>query len=186
MTLNVAMIAPPWIPVPPPEYGGVEQVVDMLCAALTRRGHDVTLFAAPGTRAEADVRPVLDDAHPDEMQLAIYESDHVASAFDAIDEAAVTDRPYDIVHDHSGFVAFAFANRLATPLVQTLHAPFSDDTFAFYKRHGRKGQAIAISHYQAREVRPSCGSSTSSTTPSSSTTSPSSRRNHRICCGSGA
>ena len=54
------------------EYGGVEQVVDMLCAALTRRGHDVTLFAAPGTRSEADVRPVLEDAHPDEMQLAIY------------------------------------------------------------------------------------------------------------------
>jgi glycosyltransferase involved in cell wall biosynthesis len=88
------------------------------------------------------------------MQLAIYESDHVASAFDAIDQAAVTDRPYDIVHDHSGFVAFAFANRLATPLVQTLHAPFSDDTFAFYKRHGRKGQAIAISRYQAREAPP--------------------------------
>jgi glycosyltransferase involved in cell wall biosynthesis len=154
MTLNVAMVAPPWIPVPPPEYGGVEQVVDMLCAALTRRGHDVTLFAAPGTRSEADVQPILEDAHPDEMQLAIYESDHVASAFDAIDEAAATDRPYDIVHDHSGFVAFAFANRLATPLVQTLHAPFSDDTFAFYKRHGSKGQAIAISRYQAREAPP--------------------------------
>ena len=66
----------------------------------------------------------------------------------------MTDRPYDIVHDHSGFVAFAFANQLATPLVQTLHAPFSDDTFAFYKRHGRKGQAIAISRYQAREAPP--------------------------------
>src|SRR4051812_23841403 len=154
MTLHVAMIAPPWIPVPPPDYGGVEQVVDLLCAGLTRRGHDVTLFAAPGTDAEADVRPVLEEAHPDEMQLAIYESDHVGSAFDAIDEAATTDRPYDVVHDHSGFVAFAFANRLATPLVQTLHAPFSDDTFAFYKRHGHKGHAIAISRYQAREAPP--------------------------------
>jgi len=27
-------------------------------------------------------------------------------------------------------------NRLATPLVQTLHAPFSEDTHAFYARHG--------------------------------------------------
>jgi glycosyltransferase involved in cell wall biosynthesis len=154
MTLHVAMIAPPWIPVPPPEYGGVEQVVDLLCAGLARRGHDVTLFAAPGTRAEADVRPVLEDAHPDDMQLAIYESDHVASAFDAIDEAAEGNRPYDIVHDHSGFVAFAFANRITTPLVQTLHAPFSDDTFAFYKRHGRKGHAIAISRHQAHTAPP--------------------------------
>ena len=148
------MLAPPWIPVPPPDYGGVEQVVDLVCAELERRGHEVTLFAAPGSRSPADVEHVLEEPHPDEMQLAIYESDHVASAFDAIDEAAAAGSPYDIVHDHSGFVAFAFANRLATPLIQTLHAPFSDDTSAFYARHGHKGQAIAISRYQASQAPP--------------------------------
>jgi glycosyltransferase involved in cell wall biosynthesis len=152
MKLRIAMLAPPWIAVPPPEYGGVEQVLDLLCAELMRRGHDVTLFAAPGTRSRADVRSVLKESHPDDIQLAIYESDHVASTFDAVDEAATAGRPYDIVHDHSGFVAFAFAHRLATPLVQTLHAPFSDDTYAFYARHGRKAQAIAISRYQARHA----------------------------------
>jgi glycosyltransferase involved in cell wall biosynthesis len=134
MTLHVAMIAPPWIPVPPPEYGGVEQVVDLLCAGLTRRGHDVTLFAAPGTRADADVRPVLEDAHPDEMQLAIYESDHVASAFDAIDEAAATDRPYDIVHDHSGFVGVRVRQ-------STRHAARPDPARPVQRRHLRLLQA---------------------------------------------
>jgi glycosyltransferase involved in cell wall biosynthesis len=152
MKLRIAMLAPPWIPIPPPEYGGVEQVVDLVCAELGRRGHEVTLFAAPGSRSPADVQPVLEEPHPDEMQLAIYESDHVACAFDAVDEATADGRPYDIVHDHSGFVAFAFANRLATPLIQTLHAPFSDDTSAFYARHGHKGQAIAISRYQAEQA----------------------------------
>jgi glycosyltransferase involved in cell wall biosynthesis len=154
MQLRIAMLAPPWIPIPPPEYGGVEQVVDLVCTELERRGHEVTLFAAPGSRSPADVENVLEESHPDDMQLAIYESDHVASAFDAVDEAAAAGRPYDIVHDHSGFVAFAFANRLATPFIQTLHAPFSDDTTAFYARHGYKGQAMAISRYQASQAPP--------------------------------
>lgn len=149
--LRIAMLAPPWITVPPPQYGGVEQVVDLLSAELSRRGHRVTLFAAPGSESPAHVRPVLEDAHPDDIQMAIYESDHVASAFDGIEEAA---EPYDIVHDHSGFVAFAFANRIGTPLVQTLHGPFTDDTYAFYSRHGYKGAAIAISRYQARQAPP--------------------------------
>ena len=45
-------------------------------------------------------------------------------AFDDIDAAAADGHPYDVVHDHSGFTAFAFASRLATPLVHTLHGPF--------------------------------------------------------------
>ncbi len=37
--LRIAMLAPPWIPVPPPGYGGVESVVGALTEALVRRGH---------------------------------------------------------------------------------------------------------------------------------------------------
>ena len=33
------------------------------------------------------------------------------------------DPPFDIVHDHCGFTAFAFADRIDTPLVHTLHGP---------------------------------------------------------------
>lgn len=36
--LHVAMLAPPWISVPPPGYGGVESVVSVLTEALVRRG----------------------------------------------------------------------------------------------------------------------------------------------------
>ena len=28
---RVAMLAPPWIPVPPPGYGGIEVVLSLLC-----------------------------------------------------------------------------------------------------------------------------------------------------------
>jgi len=157
MGLRIAMLAPPWIPIPPPAYGGVERVIELLTEELLRRGHEVTLFAPPGTRSAARVRSVLAHPRPDDIQMSIFEADHVAAAFDGIEQGPPSGAPYDIVHDHSGFTAFAFAHRIATPLVQTLHGPFTKETRAFYRRHGHKAAAIAISRYQAgrapRELR---------------------------------
>jgi glycosyltransferase involved in cell wall biosynthesis len=147
--MKVAMLAPPWIPVPPPGYGGIEQVVELLSAELVRRGHDVTLFAAPGSDSPATIQTPLESPHPDEIQMALYEADHVACAFAAVE----TERePFDVVHDHCGFTAFAFADRLATPLVHTLHGPFTDETRAFYGRHAAKAPVIALSGYQAAQA----------------------------------
>src|SRR3712207_7691406 len=46
-------------------YGGIETVVAMLSNALVARGHAVTLFAAPGPQAQAEVRSPLEDPHPE-------------------------------------------------------------------------------------------------------------------------
>jgi glycosyltransferase involved in cell wall biosynthesis len=143
------MLAPPWIPVPPPGYGGIEQVIDLLAAELTERGNDVTLFAAPGTTSSAQVQSPLEGSHPDEIEMALYEADHVASAFAKMDEA---DEPFDVLHDNCGFTAFAFADRIDTPFVHTLHGPFTEETSAFYARHGYKACAVALSRYQARQA----------------------------------
>jgi glycosyltransferase involved in cell wall biosynthesis len=147
--MRVAMLAPPWIPVPPPAYGGIEQVIALLAAELTERGHDVTLFAAPGTRSDAEVLSPLDGPHPDEIQMAVYEADHVASAFARVEER---DPPFDVLHDNCGFTAFAFADRIDTPVLHTLHGPFTPDTSAFYARHASKASAVALSRYQAEQA----------------------------------
>ena len=147
--MRVAMLAPPWIPVPPPGYGGIEQVIGLLAAELTERGNEVTLFAAPGTTSSADVLSPLEGPHPDEIQMALYEADHVASAFARIEEA---EEPFDVIHDNCGFTAFAFADRIDTPLVHTLHGPFTDETNAFYARHAHKARAVALSRYQAEQA----------------------------------
>jgi glycosyltransferase involved in cell wall biosynthesis len=147
--MKVAMLAPPWIPVPPPGYGGIEQVLGLLTDELTERGHHVTLFAAPGTSSPARVLSPLDGPHPDEIQVALYESDHVASAFDRMEQS---DPPFDVLHDHCGFTAFAFADRIDVPMVHTLHGPFTEETSAFYARHGHKARAVALSRYQAEQA----------------------------------
>jgi glycosyltransferase involved in cell wall biosynthesis len=143
------MLAPPWIPVPPPGYGGIEQVIALLATELTGRGHDVALFAAPGTESQAEVLSPLEHPHPDEIQMSLYEVDHVASAFARIEEAQ---EPFDVIHDHCGFAAFAFADRIDTPVIHTLHGPFTDETSAFYARHGHKAKAVALSRYQAEQA----------------------------------
>ena len=43
--LRIGIIAPPWVPVPPPAYGGTELVIDVLARGLAARGHEVLLFA---------------------------------------------------------------------------------------------------------------------------------------------
>jgi glycosyltransferase involved in cell wall biosynthesis len=145
--LRVAMLAPPWISVPARGYGGVESVVSTLTEALVRRGHDVTLFCAPGSVSRANVVTLLDKSHPDEIERSLYEVDQVGQAFDAIDSATGADR-FDVLHDHCGFTGLAMANRIATPLVHTLHGPFTPETAAFYARHGHKAALVGISRAQ--------------------------------------
>src|SRR5581483_4523031 len=155
-SLRIAMLAPPWIPVPSPGYGGVESVVSTLTEALVRRGHAVTLFCAPGSVSRAKVVTLLDKSHPSEIERSLYEVDHVGRAFDQIDLASGVDR-FDVVHDHCGFTGLAMANRIDTPLVHTLHGPFTSDTAAFYACHGHKATLVGISRAQLASAPPGLG-----------------------------
>ncbi len=147
--LRIAMLAPPWIPVPPPGYGGIEFVVALLCDALVEQDHEVELFCAPGSRSKATVHPLLNSAHPEQIERSLFEADHVARAFAAIEAAARESRPFDVVHDHCGYTPLAMADRLATPLVHTVHGPFDDNTSPYYAFHGHKGRLVCISRSQA-------------------------------------
>jgi glycosyltransferase involved in cell wall biosynthesis len=147
--LRIAVLAPPWFPVPPPAYGGIEAVVDVLCQELVARGHEVTLFAAPGSHSDARLRTPLEAAHPHEIGSSMVESDWVACAWGEIDLAAELGQAFDVVHDHSGFTALAMADRIAPPVVHTIHGAFVEEAAPFYRRHGHKARLVAISRSQA-------------------------------------
>ena len=145
--LRIAMLAPPWLSVPPHGYGGVETVVSALTEELVRRGHSITLFCAPGSVSGATVSTLLDAQHPDEIERSLYEVDHVARAFRAIDDAPGHLR-FDVIHDHCGFTALAMADRIRTPIVHTLHGQFTPATAAFYVRHAHKAVLVGVSRAQ--------------------------------------
>jgi len=55
--MRIAITVDPYIPVPPTLYGGIERVVELAVRGLVARGHDVTLFAHPGSRAGVPLVP---------------------------------------------------------------------------------------------------------------------------------
>ncbi len=79
----------------------------------------------------------------------------MSRAFDAIDRTR-GDR-IDVVHDHCGFAGLAMADRIDTPIVHTLHGPFTPDTAAFYARHGHKATLVGISRAQLASAPPGLG-----------------------------
>jgi glycosyltransferase involved in cell wall biosynthesis len=56
--MRIAQVAPATELVPPVRYGGVGRVVSYLTEALVELGHEVTLFAQPGSRTKARLAPL--------------------------------------------------------------------------------------------------------------------------------
>jgi len=140
--MRVAIIAPPWYPVPPNGYGGIEWVVSLLADGLTERGHQVTLFAPPGSETGARLVPPLGKVPPEELiGNPWYEAAHAMSAYDHGGE-------FDVLHDHTGPVGVSIGAMSDCPTVHTLHGPFTDETKMLYRRIARRHWFVAISERQ--------------------------------------
>jgi glycosyltransferase involved in cell wall biosynthesis len=55
--MRILLIMDPFIAVPPRHYGGIERVIADLADNLRDRGHEVTLWAAPGSGTKARLEP---------------------------------------------------------------------------------------------------------------------------------
>ena len=140
--MRIALIAPPWYPIPPSGYGGIEWVVALLADGLTDRGHDVTLFAPPGSDTKARLVSPLDEEPPrDAIGDPWYEASHVVSVYDHGDE-------FDILHDHTGPVGVAVGALSNCPTIHTLHGPFTEQAQMLYSRVARQHWFVAISESQ--------------------------------------
>ena len=141
--MRIAMIAPVWIPIPPDGYGGIERVLALLVDELAREGHDVTLFAAGPHRTMARQVTYMQEAPTQHMGETLFDAYHVGQAYRDIAAGG-----YDVVHDHAGFLAPAFAATMPVPVVHTLHGPFTDDTRLFYEAFKDDCYYVAISRRQ--------------------------------------
>lgn len=148
--MRIAQIAPPWLQVPPVGYGGVEAVVATLTDGLVDRGHDVTLFASPGSATKAHLhshyeRPIGTAAGIENPLLAL---PHVLEAYARAEE-------FDVVHDHTFPIGPAIGSALRRPpVVHTVHSPPDGQRAAgVYEIVGRRVTLVAISESQ-RASRP--------------------------------
>ena len=127
--MNIALIAPPWYPVPPSGYGGIELVVALLAQEFERRGHRVTVLANGDSRPAGALRsPLRSTPSKGMIGNAFIEAGHVLGTYAEIDGA-------DIIHDHSGALGPALASRDSSlpPVVHTLHGPWTPEASEFYR-----------------------------------------------------
>jgi glycosyltransferase involved in cell wall biosynthesis len=140
--VRIALIAPPWYTIPPSGYGGIEWVVALLADGLSERGHEVTLFAAPGSRTRARLVSPLDEEPPrDAIGDPWYEASHVVSVYEHGDD-------FDILHDHTGPVGVSVGALSNCPTIHTLHGPFTEQAHMLYSRVARRHWFVAISESQ--------------------------------------
>ena len=141
--MKIAQIAPPWITVPPAGYGGTEWVVQQLCDGLTAAGHDVVLYATGDSHTAAELCALFPRQMPEVMGQSAFDARHVSFAF-----ADIEQQPFDIVHDHSGFLGIAFSRYLAPPMVHTVHCAFDATAYGFYEQFKTEVAYVGISEYQ--------------------------------------
>jgi glycosyltransferase involved in cell wall biosynthesis len=126
MTLTVLINAGPWLAVPPPDYGGIENVLATLIPELRSRGVEVVLCSVEESTVEVDDRRC---AFPDGQfgrlagpyaQVMGITHAHMATVLETLRE-----RPeIDLVHDHLEVVGPSVLGALdgeAPPVLQTLH-----------------------------------------------------------------
>src|SRR5690349_6949543 len=96
--MRIAQIAPPWIAIPPQNYGGTENIIYHLVEELVALGHDVTLLAPGDARTSARQvsfipSSLIAEGVPWQANLKAYYHLHKALEY-------VTSHDFDIVHTH--------------------------------------------------------------------------------------
>ncbi len=140
---HVAVVAPPWYPVPPAGYGGIELVVHLLCKELRRLGHRVTLIATEGSGHDAIELAPSDWAH--DLGRGGERLRELAYAARVVDTLASLDG-VDVIHDHVGFATLLGSAVLGVaPVVHTVHGPISDIDRSYYDGLPERAGLVAIS-----------------------------------------
>ncbi len=147
--MKIGIIAPPWVPVPPPAYGGTELAIDTTARGLLAAGHEVTLFTTGDSSCPVPMEYELPVSEGMLIGTTTIEVRHVLAAYEAL-------RGVDVIHDHT-FLGPLFSSELTDiPVVTTNHGPFADDTMDLWSEvAGRGVPIISISRHQASTADPS-------------------------------
>lgn len=140
--MRIGIIAPPWVQVPPPAYGGTEAMLDVLARGLESAGHEVVLFATGDSTCAVAVRSVHPTATGVNGGGPLAELRQVIAAYDELSDC-------DVIHDHTLSGPLYAARFPHQPVVTTNHGPFDEGLTALYRAATARVPLVAISHHQA-------------------------------------
>ncbi len=130
--MKIAQFSPPFIAVPPQNYGGIELVVYNLTEGLVKNGHDVTLYSAGGSKTSGkEIMPfpyALDKEHMEKLFSPLSEKLFWMHSFPSLyysmqvfEEA----KNFDIIHNHFNYIGVMLSQLVRTPVVSTYHGDFT-------------------------------------------------------------
>jgi glycosyltransferase involved in cell wall biosynthesis len=165
--VRVAIVAPLVTTIAEPQAGGSQAFLSDLARGLVRRGHDVDVYAAAGSRIPG-VEVIDTGIDPAALAATLFRAGGPADGSAAGDPeparaafgtvyAAVRQSRYDVVHNHAFDVpAVELATGLGAPVVHTLHLPPDAGLAAVLGRagNGSASPAVAcVSRFQAAAWR---------------------------------
>ncbi|MEX0881812.1 MAG: glycosyltransferase family 4 protein [Candidatus Saccharimonadales bacterium] len=147
--MRVAIVAAPYIPVPPPKYGGTERVIAYLIKGLKERGHEPVLFAPGDSKVDCELIPIVKKAiffprtkaglpafEKELKQIERYTTQRLKEILPSI----------DIIHSH-GFDLRKFEH---FPNLTTIHGPIIFQQLDYYaKRQGLYFVSISKNQQEA-------------------------------------
>ncbi|HKT68874.1 MAG TPA: glycosyltransferase family 4 protein [Terriglobales bacterium] len=144
--MRVAIVAPPFISVPPRRYGGTELFIAQLAAGLEKAGLDVVVYANGESSAGTETRWLFPKAQwpiKGEVYDNLKDLNHTTWA---VKDAA---RTCDLIHINNapGLICSRFINR---PFVYTVHHPHIPELSDFYG-YFPEVNYVTISDFQRRQ-----------------------------------
>src|SRR5262245_10521328 len=123
--MRIAIVSPPWFPVPPTGYGGIEWIVWLLAEGLIAKGHDVTLFASGDSRTNARLAAVYPVAPSEQIGRTMADLRHLLHPLEQAGE-------FDVINDHTGPLGATLGELVETPVVHTVHGPLNGEPGEVY------------------------------------------------------
>ncbi len=146
--MRIALVAPPFIPVPPHQYGGTELFIAHLAEGLQKRGFAVIVYTNGDSTVNVEKRWIFPHTQwplrkGDNAELN--EAEHNSWS---ISDAA---RSCDLVHLNS-HQSVTYTRFVHLPFVCTFHHPHEPALSALYERYPNV-HYVSISQFQQRQAR---------------------------------
>jgi glycosyltransferase involved in cell wall biosynthesis len=146
--MKIALVAPPFIPVPPKEYGGTELFIAHLAEGLRDRGLEVTVYTNGESTVNVERRWTFHDAH-----WPLRKGDHAELRDAEHSSWSINDaqKSCDLVHLNS-HQSLTYSRFVGLPFVCTLHHSHDPALSDLYNRYPDV-YYVSISDFQRNQEK---------------------------------
>jgi glycosyltransferase involved in cell wall biosynthesis len=145
--LSVLVVVPPWFPVPPVGYGGLEAVADSLVRALVSRGHRVEVVGGGGSTLPVPVHTAYSEPLPLRINDSIVDIRHAM-----VVEDVLAGSNFDVVHDHTLMGPWLAGKRDGVSVTTNHNGAARADYLAYTERVSRLSPLVGVSRSHIRSL----------------------------------